>query len=443
MKGFRPDRHVVPVCFAALMLAASVLGAEMTIQNDSLVGGQAGSIQAGFVSGESAAAWLTSPCAGNIVAVQVFWRSYFGGEPETLGDTVTVFAAGDFPAPGAVMHNGYAPYQDAVFEGPVLSDGVINEFRYLDEYQTIPLQVPISAGQVFIVSFKFFDDVPLFGPSVITDSGCQSGKNALFAVPGGWLNSCEQGLSGDFVIRAVVNCEEPAGACCHASGNCESGVQHGNCQAFGDVWTQGSNCAQITCNARGACCRNGSCLQLLTQAACQQIAGVYAGNGSNCDNNVCVAGACCMADGSCLQNFTFQCAAVGGVFHGPGTSCTPNPCPQPVGACCFDTTCIADQTQVACTRSGGDWVGPLSTCGPPNPCQAPAGCPGDSNCDDGINWRDIDYFVAAMSGEQSWRDMFSSNTPSCPYTNSDVNGDGAVSWRDIDPFVARMNAACP
>ena len=69
-------------------------------------------------------------------------------------------------------------------------------------------------------------------------------------------------------------------------------------------------------------------------------------------------------------------------------------------------------------------------------------CRGDANCDDGINWRDIDYFVAAMSGEQSWRNMFSPGTPSCPYDNNDLNDDDTVNWRDIDPLVALMNTVC-
>jgi hypothetical protein len=74
---------------------------------------------------------------------------------------------------------------------------------------------------------------------------------------------------------------------------------------------------------------------------------------------------------------------------------------------------------------------------------APTGCTGDGNCDSAINWRDIDFFVAAMSGEQSWRNLFLPGSPSCPYTNNDVNADGTVSWRDIDPFVALMNMPCP
>ncbi|MCK4343027.1 MAG: hypothetical protein KAY37_15035 [Phycisphaerae bacterium] len=71
-------------------------------------------------------------------------------------------------------------------------------------------------------------------------------------------------------------------------------------------------------------------------------------------------------------------------------------------------------------------------------------CPGDSNCDNEITWRDIDYFVAAMNDNvAAWAAMFLPGTPSCSFANNDVNGDGTVNWRDIDPFVALMNTTCP
>ncbi|MCK4341956.1 MAG: hypothetical protein KAY37_09565, partial [Phycisphaerae bacterium] len=71
-------------------------------------------------------------------------------------------------------------------------------------------------------------------------------------------------------------------------------------------------------------------------------------------------------------------------------------------------------------------------------------CRGDSNCDEAINWRDIDFFVAAMNDNiAAWEAMFAPGTPSCPFENNDVNDDGSVNWRDIDPFVAVMNTTCP
>ena len=83
-----------------------------------------------------------------------------------------------------------------------------------------------------------------------------------------------------------------------------------------------------------------------------------------------------------------------------------------------------------------------NTNGIPDECESPPVCPADSNCDDSISWRDIDYFVAAMISETAWADMFLSGTPSCTYANNDVNGDVVVNWRDIDPFVAVMGTSC-
>ncbi len=74
-------------------------------------------------------------------------------------------------------------------------------------------------------------------------------------------------------------------------------------------------------------------------------------------------------------------------------------------------------------------------------------CAGDSNCDGGINWRDIDFFVAAQNDNVSaWYDLHMTVygvAPTCPFENNDVNDDGGVSWRDIDPFVAVQNTTCP
>ncbi|MCK4340455.1 MAG: hypothetical protein KAY37_01870 [Phycisphaerae bacterium] len=87
----------------------------------------------------------------------------------------------------------------------------------------------------------------------------------------------------------------------------------------------------------------------------------------------------------------------------------------------------------------------FNTNGIPDECEGgPTVCPGDSNCDTVINWRDIDYFVAAQNDNvAAWEAMFLPGTPSCPFANNDVNGDCTANWRDIDPFVALMNTTCP
>ncbi len=70
-------------------------------------------------------------------------------------------------------------------------------------------------------------------------------------------------------------------------------------------------------------------------------------------------------------------------------------------------------------------------------------CRGDSNCDEVINWRDIDYFVAAQNDNVSgWTALFAPAAPPCPFANNDVNADGTVNWRDVDPFVTLQNTTC-
>ncbi len=75
------------------------------------------------------------------------------------------------------------------------------------------------------------------------------------------------------------------------------------------------------------------------------------------------------------------------------------------------------------------------------------GCAGDSNCDGGVNWRDIDFFVAAQNDNVSaWQALYASvygQPPTCSFANNDVDGSGTVNWRDIDPFVAVQNTTCP
>jgi len=71
-------------------------------------------------------------------------------------------------------------------------------------------------------------------------------------------------------------------------------------------------------------------------------------------------------------------------------------------------------------------------------------CVGDANCDEVVNWRDIDFLVAGMNDNQSgWEASLPAGTVPCNYLNLDTNADGHVNWRDIDPFIALMNTTCP
>jgi len=294
---------ILGVCLLVMIEAADAT--EITVQNDSFQSGGTVAVESGFVTNESAAAWLTSPCNGNIVAVQVFWSSIFGGSPQVLGDSITIFNTGTFPVPNAANFT--------LLEGPVLTDGVLNEFRYLDENQTIPISIPVVSGQVFIVSFRFGEDPdPFNGPSVVADiNGCQQGKNSANIVGSGWVNACNLGISGDFVIRAVINCADAQGACCLTSGGC----------------------------------------QITSQSACSSQGGSYRGNNTTCQTNTC-DGACCFADGTCTQTNQGNCTSGGGTYKGVGVACTAGLC---VGACCLPNgSCSDAQSRTLCSAAGGD-----------------------------------------------------------------------------------------
>ncbi len=187
-----------------IAIAVTATANEVTIQNDSLANGSSGTIQAGFVAGEKAASWLTTPCDGNIVAVQVFWRSLLGNAPITIEDSIDIYRSGAFPEPGVLAQE---------IGGPVLTDGVINEYRYLDENDTIPLIVPVAQNETFIVALTFAEAPdPSQGPSVVNDEdGIEPNRNAIYASLGGgsfgWFSNTALGVDGDWVIRAVVDCQ--------------------------------------------------------------------------------------------------------------------------------------------------------------------------------------------------------------------------------------------
>ncbi len=196
---------------AILLLATSIAcvapahAVEVTVQNDSLTNFSSAVVVAGFVAGEKAASWLTSPCNGNLRAVQVFWRSEAAGTGESFHARIEISRAGTFPSPGVLAQE---------IGGPVLTDGVLNEFRHLDENMSVPLNVPVSASETFVVALEFAMAVSAGDASVVRDvDGNQSGRNALYAqlAPNtfAWFNSSAFGVNGDWVIRAVIDC--PAG----------------------------------------------------------------------------------------------------------------------------------------------------------------------------------------------------------------------------------------
>jgi hypothetical protein len=73
---------------------------------------------------------------------------------------------------------------------------------------------------------------------------------------------------------------------------------------------------------------------------------------------------------------------------------------------------------------------------------APAACPlrGDLNCDNAVNFDDINPFVTALINEEEFYTLY----PSCNHNLADTNCDGARNFDDIQSFVGCVIAgACP
>jgi len=178
----------------------SAEAAEVTVQNDSIPGGGAGTSLPNFITGEKIAVWLTAPVNGDVVAVQIDWRSAFGGAPGNIETAITVHAAGTYPIPGAVL---------ATLSAPFLTDSGINEFRNFDPAMSTPLKLPITAGQGFVVVLEIFNtqSTSPFEPSVVYDGdGCQAGLTAVFPLPSAtWVDACLLGVPGDIAFRAVID----------------------------------------------------------------------------------------------------------------------------------------------------------------------------------------------------------------------------------------------
>jgi|GEM_PF-1392817 len=258
------------------LAGATASAQEITLQNDSIVNGSNAAICICFDAGEEVATWLTSPCDGNIVAIQIYWRSEFGGAPQSLEDAILIYnGSNNFPVPGALKEE---------FLGPLLTDGGLNEYRYQDENQTIPISVPVSAGEEFVVSLAFFNsnNGDFFAPSVVSDrDGATPGKNAVFTNNfGGWRSNEFLGVNGDWFIRAIVDCDASVtGACCLPDGGCAE-LTAEECAAMSGSWSgPGTTCAEVECT--GACyiTSTQSCF-IFDKATCDGVSGHWAGPGT-------------------------------------------------------------------------------------------------------------------------------------------------------------------
>lgn len=156
-----------------------------------------------FIAGEEAGAVFTAPANHyplEILRVGIGWGSQLGGSGQQVEDEIRIYPAG-LPNPGTPIFT---------LPGPVLTDGAINEFNL----EPLAGEINIASGS-FTVTLKFFNSNSgdFFAPSVVHDgNGCQSGKNVVYAIPGGWLNACALGVTGDWVFYVIYRpCVVPTG----------------------------------------------------------------------------------------------------------------------------------------------------------------------------------------------------------------------------------------
>ncbi len=183
------------VSFAALLVAAPGLRAqcpeEPRFDNHS---GAGSTVCPCFVEGEHAGAQFTLPAGEfpiEILRVGIGWGSLMGGTPAQLEDSLNIYEGG-LPDPGPPVFS---------LAGPEMNDGFINEF----DLEPQPGEIIVNSSP-FTVTLRFLNDNNFDPnlPSVVHDgTGCQFGKNVVFAIPGGWTDGCFLGIGGQWVFYVV------------------------------------------------------------------------------------------------------------------------------------------------------------------------------------------------------------------------------------------------
>jgi hypothetical protein len=200
--------RILPILagFLGLILAGPVLAqgcpAEPTLQNFSGAGSVACPC---FASGEEAGATFQIPAEHfpiEILRVGVGWGSLFGGFGVQIEQAIHIYN-GQYPDPGTPIYT---------LVGPQMYDGVINEFNL----EPIAGEIIAPAGAVSVtLEFQTANAGNSFAPTTVHDgAGCQPGRNLIKAIPGGWLDACQAGITGNWVFHLVyrqVNCLSDVG----------------------------------------------------------------------------------------------------------------------------------------------------------------------------------------------------------------------------------------
>lgn len=153
-----------------------------------------------FIENEQAGAVFNPPADHfpiEILRVGIGWGSQLGGTQPSVEDSINIYQGG-LPSPGPAIFS---------LSGPQFSDGAINEFDLEPFAGEIIVNEP-----PFTVSLWFLNSNANnpFAASVVHDgAGCTPGRNAVYAIPGGWMDGCGLGITGNWVFYVRyrrVNC---------------------------------------------------------------------------------------------------------------------------------------------------------------------------------------------------------------------------------------------
>jgi hypothetical protein len=202
MTMFQRAKPVVAISAAVFLLAAAGWAlaqdcpTEPTIQN--FTGGGTTACPC-FVYQEEAGAVFAVPVDHfpiEILRVGIGWGSLFGGNIAQVEEALHIYN-GKLPNPGTPVFS---------MPGPNMTDGVINEFN-IEALGNVFIDAPPVAATL---EFAWDNAGDVYAPTLVHDgNGCQGGVNLINAIPGGWMDACTAGISGDWVFHLVyrqVNC---------------------------------------------------------------------------------------------------------------------------------------------------------------------------------------------------------------------------------------------
>ena len=277
-------KHIFHKCFPVFLFLLSLFSNEATayqleLKNDGWTDEASLGCQGGFASDEEAAVTL-GPVASTFSIEKI--QFVFCGSTDTVTLTLKIYQESGNLLPGAILHE--ADYQVTG------ADDALQEIDLATENILVP------GGGSVRVSFMFnHSGYP--GVARDDDGNIKNVLNWIKASNFGWVNSETFGLTGDWVIRAMVDVEsggEDAGVI-QNDGSIQSdaaGVDGGFHQDA-SVYPDGGESdgglepdASTECITSNECpgghiCRSGACLAVCeTSQDCD--------GGELCDNGVCV-----------------------------------------------------------------------------------------------------------------------------------------------------------